>query len=164
MMRMRNRYRQSIGGIGAGDLHAGKQPRDHRMDLRLFRAAGPDHGLLDEGRGIFADLDPGAGGAHQRHAAGLPELQRRLRVLVDEHFLDRGGGGRVVSNQRIELVGEGRKPARQRRVGIRLDLSVGDVRQPIAFSLDQAPAGRAEPRIEAEDFQASFSSSSSGTS
>jgi hypothetical protein len=70
----------------------------------------------------------------------------------------------VVSNQCIELVGEGRKPARQRRVGIRLDLSVGDVRQPIAFSLDQAPAGRAEPRIEAEDFQASFSSSSSGTS
>jgi len=163
-MRMRNRYRQSIGGIGAGDLHAGKQPRDHRMDLRLFRAAGPDHGLLDEGRGIFADFDPGAGGAHQRHAARLAELQSRLRVLVDEHFLDRGGGGGVVGDQRFELVGECRKAARKRRGCVSPDLAVGDMREAIAVSLDQPPAGGAEAGVEAENLQERRSSSSSGTS
>jgi hypothetical protein len=62
------------------------------------------------------------------------------------------------------LVGECREPARQRRRAISPDLAVGDVSQAIAFSFDQSPAGGAEPGIEAEDFQASFSSSSSGTS
>jgi len=70
----------------------------------------------------------------------------------------------MVRDQCLELVGKRSEPARQRRMGIGLDLAVGDVRQAIALSLDQAPAGRSEPRIEAEDLQASFSSSSSGTS
>jgi hypothetical protein len=38
------------------------------------------------------------------------------------------------------------------------------VRQPVAVGFDQPPAGGAEPWVEAEDFQASRSSSSSGTS
>jgi hypothetical protein len=45
-----------------------------------------------------------------------------------------------------------------------LQLAVGDVNQAIAFSRDDAPAGCAQPRVEAENYQASFSSSSSGTS
>jgi hypothetical protein len=70
----------------------------------------------------------------------------------------------MIGNQGFELVGKCRKPAGQRSRGISLDLPVRDMREPIAFSLDQAPAGRAESGVEAEDSQASLSSSSSGTS
>ena len=124
----------------------------------------PTTAFLTSARRIFADGDPGARGAHQRDAARLAELERRLRVLVDEHFLDRGGVGPVLGEQRFELVGEPRQALRQRRQRIGLDLAVGDVGEAVALGLDQAPAGRAEAGIEAEDLQASFSSSSSGTS
>jgi hypothetical protein len=70
----------------------------------------------------------------------------------------------VLGHQCFELVGERGETARQRRVGIGPDLAVGDVREPVALSLDQPPAGGAQPRVETEDLQASFSSSSSGTS
>ena len=109
-MRVGDRDGERVGGIGAGDLHAGKQARDHRMDLRFLGAAGADHGLLDQRAAIFADRDPGARRAHQHHPAGLAELERRLGVLVDEHLLDRGGVGAMLGDQRFELFGE-RVPA-----------------------------------------------------
>jgi hypothetical protein len=87
-----------------------------------------------------------------------------LRVLVDEHLLDGGGGGGVIRDQRFELVGEGGEAARERGIGARLDLAVGDVGEAVAVSFDQPPAGRAEAGIETEDLQPSLSSSSSGTS
>ena len=70
----------------------------------------------------------------------------------------------MIGDQGLELVGECGEPARQRRGGVRPDLPVGDMGEAVAFSLDQPPAGGAEAGIEAEDFQASLSSSSSGTS
>ena len=97
---------ERVGGIGAGDRGAGQQPLDHRVDLRLFGIAVADHRLLDQPGGIFADLEPGAGGDHQHHPARLAELQGRLRVLVDEHLLDRGGVGRAIGDQCVELAGE----------------------------------------------------------
>jgi hypothetical protein len=87
-----------------------------------------------------------------------------LRVLVDEHFLDRCRGRPVFGDERFELIRERSQPLRQRRGGVRLDLPVGDVGEPIAVSLDQPPASGAEAGIEAEDSQVSRSSSSSGTS
>ena len=164
MMRVGDRHGERIRGVGAGDLHAREQARDHRMDLRLLRSAGANDCLLDESGGIFADLDPGARCAHQYHTARLAKLERGLRVLVDEHFLDSGGGRQLVVEQAVKLIGQCREPARQGSRRIRFDLPVGDVGKAIPFSFDQAPAGRAESRIEAEDLQASRSSSSSGTS
>ena len=70
----------------------------------------------------------------------------------------------MVRDQGFELVRKRGEAARQWRIRVRLDLAVGDMRQAVAFSLDQPPAGRAEAGVEAEDLQASFSSSSSGTS
>ena len=93
MMRVGDRYGERIRGVGAGDLRSGKKARDHGVDLRLLGAAGADDGFLNERRGIFADRDSRSRRAHQSNAARLTELERRLRVLVDEHFLDRGGVG-----------------------------------------------------------------------
>jgi hypothetical protein len=70
----------------------------------------------------------------------------------------------MVRDQCFELVGKGAESTGQRRVCLGLDLPVGDVRQAVAVSFDQSPAGGAEAGVETEDDQASFSSSSSGTS
>ena len=164
MMRVGDRDRQRVGGIRASDLHTGKQPRDHGVNLCFLGTAGADDRFLDKARGIFSNLDSCTCGAHQRHAAGLPEFERRLRVLINEDFLDCGGGRSVASKQLLEFTGKERKPQRQGGAAVRPDLSVGYVGETITLSLDQSPAGGAEAGIEPEDFQASFSSSSSGTS
>ena len=75
----------------------------HAMVSRLLRRAGADHRLLDQPGGIFADLQARAGGDHQCNTAGLAELERRLRVLVDEHFLDGGGLRGMIHEQRFQL-------------------------------------------------------------
>ena len=156
---------EGVGGVGAGDLGAGEQAHHHGVDLRLFGRAGADHRFLDQPGGIFADTHAGAGGDHQHDAARLAELERRLRVLVDEHLLDRGGFRRMLGDQRLELAGEVGETIGQRLVRLRLELAIGQVGQAVAVGADQAPAGGAEPGIEAEDeAQASRSSSSSGTS
>ena len=129
MMRVGDRDGERVGGVGAGDLHSGEQARDHRVDLRFLGIADADHGFLDQPRGIFADVDAGAGGDHEHDAARLAELERRLRVLVDEHFLDGRGIGPVLGEQRLELVGQVREPARKRRRAVGLELAVGDVRR-----------------------------------
>jgi hypothetical protein len=70
----------------------------------------------------------------------------------------------MIGNHRFKLVRERRQPTGKRCRRIGLDLPVGDVGEAIPFGLDQPPASGAEPGVEAEDLQASFSSSSSGTS
>jgi hypothetical protein len=70
----------------------------------------------------------------------------------------------VIADQGFELIRQRSQPARQYRIGVGLDLAIRDMGEAVAVSLDQAPAGRAEAGIEAENLQPSFSSSSSGTS
>ena len=127
---------------GPAIVDAGEEALDHRVDLRLFGVAGADDGLLDQPRGIFADLDAGARGDHQHDAARLGELERRLRVLVDEDFLGRGGVGAVVGEERVELRREVGEALGQRLLGVGLELAVGEVGQAIALGADQALAGR----------------------
>jgi len=162
-MRVRDRHRQRVGGVRAGNFNAGEQALDHRVDLRLFGRAGADHRLLDQPRRIFADFDPGAGSDHQCDTARLAELERRLRVLVDEYFLDRSGLRRMIGDDRFKLRREVGKALSQRFGRASFELSVGEMGQSVTLGADQPPAGRAEPGIEAEDDQPSFSSSSSGT-
>ena len=95
----------------------------------------------------------------------LAELQGGLRIGVDEHFLDRGAFGPVLSNQRLQLPLQLNQPLGERLLAVGPDLPVGDVAQPVPFRRDDAPAGAAEPRVEAEDQrQESRSITSSGTS
>jgi hypothetical protein len=153
MMRMGDRYCERIGRVGARDLRSGQQPSDHRMDLRLLGIAVADHRFLDQPRGIFADVDPGARGDHDDHAPRLAELQGRLRIGVDEDLLDRGAARTMLGEKRFELLPKRGKALRQGSGRIRFQLPIGDVLEAIAVSLDQSPAGGAETRIEAEDFQ-----------
>ena len=142
---------EGVGGIGAGDLRARQQALDHGVDLRFFGAASADDGLLDQSRGIFADRDSSASGRGENDAACLAEFQRRLRVLVDEDFLDRRGVGLVLVDQGFELARKIGEAFRERVGGLRFQLAIGHVRQAITLGADQAPAGGPKPRIEAED-------------
>ena len=160
-MRVGDSDGQRIGRIGTGDRHAWQEARNHGVNLHFLGRAIADDGFLDQPGGIFADLQPGAGSNHQDYAAGLAELERRLRVLVDEHFLNRGAVRLPVGDQGFNLRREVRQPRRQRLSSNGLELAVGDVAKAIALGFDQAPAGRTEARIQAEDDQPSFSNSAS---
>jgi hypothetical protein len=155
---------ERVGGIGACDLHSGKEARDHRMDLRLFGCPSSNDGLLHEPRGIFTDRNSGSRSTHQNDAARVSELQRRLRVLVDEDLFGSCSIGSLFGDQELELFGKGCKSVGQRRRAIGTDLAIGNMDEAVSLGVDHAPAGRAEPRVEAQDPQARRSSSSSGTS
>ena len=155
---------QRVRGIGSGDLGSRQQPLDHRVDLRFLGVADAHNRLLDEAGGIFADLDACASRNHQYDPPRLPQFQGRLRVLVDENFLDSRRIGPTIDDQRFKLRCKVGQPFRQCFSSIGLQLAIVDVGQAIAPGLDQAPTGRAEPGVETENDQASFSSSSSGTS
>jgi hypothetical protein len=103
MMGVSDRDREGISGIGTGDCRAREQALNHGTDLDLLGRTGSDHGLLDQGGRIFADLDSCARRYHQGNASGLAELERRLRVLVDEHFLDRRRVRRMIGKDCLKL-------------------------------------------------------------
>ncbi len=118
---------ERVGRVGAGDLHSRQEALDHGVDLRLLRAAGADHRLLDQPRRIFADRDGQAGGGEENDSAGLAELQRRLGIVVDEHLLDRGRAGPVLGEDGEKAAVQLEQPGRQLGLGVGADLAVGDM-------------------------------------
>ena len=106
MMRVGDRHRERVGGIGSGDLHAGQKAGDHRVDLRLLGGTIAHHRFLDQPSRIFADVDASPGRAHQHDSARLAELQRRLRILVHEHFFHGGTRRAALRDQSVELISE----------------------------------------------------------
>jgi hypothetical protein len=151
MVGVGDRNGQRVGRIGAAELHAGQQPRDHRLHLLLLRAAGADDGFLDDAGMIFADHQFGLRHGEQSDPARLTEFQSRLRVGIAEHLLDRRALRLIGFHDLHDRTVEQGQPARQGHRRIGADLAVGDMRQAIAVGTDDAPAGGAEARIDAED-------------
>ncbi len=161
---MGDRDSERVRRIGTGNAGARQQPLDHGMDLVLVGAAGADHRFLDEPRRIFSDFEPGRRRCEQDHAACLAELEGRLRILVDENLLDCSTRGPEALEDVDQRPVQGYQPFRERVRGPGPDLAVADVAQTIALRIDYAPAGAAKPGIEADQDQAIFSITSSGTS
>ena len=164
MMGVGDRHGERVGGVGARDLHSGEEPLDHGVDLGLFSPAGADHRFLDQPRRIFADRDSEARGGEQDDAPSLAELQGGLRIVVDEHLLDRRAFGAMLGEDGEKLAVEGEQPVGKSGLRIGSNLAVGDMAEPVPVRPDEAPAGAAKPRIKAEDDQESFSITSSDTS
>jgi hypothetical protein len=164
MMGVGDRHSECVGAVGASDFHARQQAADHGMDLDFIGVAISDHRFLDQACGIFVDGYAAAGRGEQHDAAGLAQLQRRLRILVDEHLLDRGGLYEMHGEHLAKRIVQHDQSLRQRFLGIGPELAIGDMAQPVPFGGNDAPAGAAEPGIEADQDQASFSITSSETS
>ena len=162
VMGMSDCDRQRIRRVCTHNLYARKQAGDHGVDLVLAGATGADHRFLDQGRRILAHLQAGPGGAHQRHSARMGELQRGGGVLVDEHLLGGGGLRLVLGDQRLQCLRQLRQPTGERVGGTGLDLAVGEVGDAVAFRANNAPPGRGQGGVQAQDDQPSRSATSSG--
>ena len=95
-----------------------------------------------------------AGDRRHQHgdAARLPELEGRGGILVDEGRLH----GRFVGRMEFldhppQAVVNGDKPEREAGLVVGRDRPAGHEAQPIALDRHHAPAGAAEPGIDAED-------------
>ena len=116
-------------------------------------------------RGAYSPIaSPRPRGGEKHDAARLAELQRRLRIFVEEHLLA-GGFGRAM---RVDHLAQRRlqphQPRRQVLLRVGPHLAVGDMAQPVALGGDHPPAGAAQARIEADDDQPSFSNTASDIS
>ncbi|MCY1558813.1 hypothetical protein D9M68_957810 [compost metagenome] len=85
---------QRIGGVCSLEIGRRQQCLDHELDLSLVGMAGADHRFLDQVGGIFGDRQAPRRRRQQRHAARLPQDQRRTRPGIDEGFFHRGFLGR----------------------------------------------------------------------
>ena len=113
--------------------------------------AGPDHRLLDHIRGVFGYRQPAHGRNDQRDSTGMTELEGGAGILVDEGLLDRRLMRHKGGDHRLESVLQLDKPLGERAAFVRAHHAVGNVAEPGAVALDDAPAGAPEPRIDADD-------------
>ena len=150
-MRMTNGNRQRVGGILALRVRLGQQHADHHADLHLVGVAGADHRFLHLVGRIFRNDKASARRYQHRDAARLPELERRSGVTIDEGILDRGFVRRILLDHRDQPVMNGHQPRAEIGPLARFHRAAGDVNEPVAVALDQAPTGTAEARIDAEN-------------
>lgn len=73
---------QGIGGVRLRVGREFEQRAHHVLYLRLFGRAGADHGLFDLPRRILEHFQILIHRRHDRDAARLAELERRIRVLA----------------------------------------------------------------------------------
>ena len=113
--------------------------------------AGAHDGFFHEIGRIFGHHDSGLRRGQQRDAAGLPELERRGSIAVDEGRLD----GRFVrpelGNDPAQSQMNGHEAHRERCLVVGRKRAAGHVCQPVAVDLDNTPAGAAQPRIDAQN-------------
>ena len=151
VVRVRDRDGERVGGVIGGRIGLGQQHADHHPDLRLVAVADADDALLHQVRRIFGDRHAGHCRHHHGDAARLAELERRVGVLVDEGGLDRRLVGAELVEDAHQAVVNGKKPYRQCVPVVGGHRAAGEKDEPVAGNLDHAPAGAAEPRIDAEN-------------
>ena len=88
-MRVTDRHRQSIGGIGPGNLTVGQKALDHRLHLFFVCVPNTDDGFFDPVRGVFGHRETLLGRCDQDRTPGQSEFEGRLRIFVYESFFDR---------------------------------------------------------------------------
>ena len=120
-------------------------------DLALLAVAGSGHCLLDDVGRILGDHQAHQRRRQQRHAARLAEFQGRPRILVDEGLLDGGLLRLEAGDDAHQALVELAQAIGQLGLRIRRDEAAGDVGQAHPVCLDDAPAGAAQARIDADD-------------
>ena len=150
-MRVRDRDRQRVGGVGGFRLGLRQQDLEHHRDLVLVGMTGADHGLLDLVGRVFGNRYAEHRRRQHGDAARLAEFQRRDAVLVDKGLFDRGLHRAEIAEHGGEPFMDREQPARQRQIVRRLHRAAADEDQPVALGLDHAPAGAAQAGVDADD-------------
>src|SRR6185437_4026910 len=126
-----------------------EQAAHHQLNLRFFRIARTDHGLLDLARGVFEYFDFGICRAANGRTARLSQLQGAVRIAVYEDLLD----GDLV---RLILLDDGLHAAEDftqpgGKIGLAgADDTACDVREARTRGIQDAEAGTLRARIDAE--------------
>src|SRR5271154_2076024 len=126
-----DRAGKRIGGIRGGCAGERKQPPHHFLHLLLGGLAVTHDRLLDLQRRVLGDGQVGEHGGGDCCAPSLAEQQRRLRVYVDEHFLDRDLGWAVLDDHTADIAQNNLQPLGQVAVSIAY-AATGNVMQPPA--------------------------------
>src|SRR5690606_25826167 len=145
------------GGHPVGRIGGGRRVLEtelalhHERDLILRGVPVADHGLLDLPRRVLGDRQLPQIGGQQDRAAGMPELERTLRVLAVEDLLDRHHV-RVVPRQQhgdfIEDLPDTPRDGFARRGAD--DAALDQPRDPAPPAGDDAVAGRRRAGIDPE--------------
>ena len=125
------------------------------LDLSFVGMPDPNHDLFYRVRRIFSHFQPCLRRNQQRDCPCLTKFQRARCVLVDEGLLHRCR----LRREAFYYLRQFRKKRRQPRCQIgpgRVAISVANMAQPIARNLDDPPSGPPEPRIDAQNFHASY--------
>ena len=154
-MRVADRARERVGRVGRGIARQREQAPHHVLHLLLGGVAVADHRLLDLQRGVLGDRQAGEHRGADRGAARLAERERRLRVGVDEHLLDRDLAGRVRGDDLVQTF-EDRFQPRGELAGAGLARSRSPRREAGIAGFDDAESGDLQPGIDAEDSQFSL--------
>ncbi len=137
---------------GPGTLGKSEQAHHHLLHLFLLRLAVADDRALHLQCRVLGDRELVGDERRERGAARLAEQQRRLRVDVDEHDLDRRARRRVARGDLAHAVEDDLEPPG--KVGHRhrggADRSARHVAEPAAGAIDDAEARRAKSGIDAE--------------
>ena len=94
---------------------------------------------------------PASAGTSMAMPRACPSLRVADGVAIDEGLLDRGLVRRVLRDHAAQAVVDRDQPHRQRRLVVGHHRAAGEKRESVAVDHDHAPAGAAEPGIDAED-------------
>ena len=113
MMRVGDRDRERVGGVGAGDLHSGKQARDHRVDLRLLGIADADDGFLHQPRRIFANSSPARAPIMITTPRAWPSFSVDCGFALTNTSSTAAASGPMLGDECLKLFRKFREPPRQ---------------------------------------------------
>lgn len=86
-MSMTYRASERISGIGLRHAFQFKQAHDHVLHLFFFGVTVANDRLFDLQRSIFVELEIAQHDRANRRTTRLPKHERRLRIDIDEDFL-----------------------------------------------------------------------------
>ncbi len=146
-----DRHRQRVSGVCAFGFGLGQQDPDHHGDLLFLGMTGAYDCFLDQIGGVFGDRQSGESRHNECYSPGLAEFQGRLRIPIDEGFLDRRFDWHVFVDHRRKTIVELTQAIGKRKLGVRMHDAARDIGQAGAILLDDAPAEVSQAGVNSYD-------------
>ena len=141
-----------VGGVvWLGDLGKTKETLHHQLYLGFISSAIACQGLLDLKRSVFIDEETGIGQSEEDGAATLGDRDHGFFVFEKEELFD-GGLMWLMGSDDFTQVGRNLHEApRERSIGRRTDVSIGDRPHLATELLDDRPPHRRRSGVDTKD-------------